>query len=50
MYSDLVGVKVGREEGRKQGNLEHTVVPNLALWNVDFQLLGIVLLDVFSSK
>jgi hypothetical protein len=27
------GVKVGETRGRKQGNLEHTVVPNVALWN-----------------
>jgi hypothetical protein len=36
--------------GRKQGNLEHTVVPNVALCNVGFQWQRIVLLNVFASK
>jgi hypothetical protein len=31
------GLKGSNEEGRKQGNIEHTVVPNAALWNVAFQ-------------
>jgi hypothetical protein len=30
------GVEVSKE-GRKQGNIEHTVVPNVALWNAGFQ-------------
>jgi hypothetical protein len=37
MYSDMKGVEVGEWRGKKQGNLEHTVVPNVALWKVDFQ-------------
>jgi hypothetical protein len=31
-------------------DIEHTVVPNAALWNVDFQWLRIVLLNVFACK
>jgi hypothetical protein len=44
MYSCLEGSKGGR---RKQGNLEHRVVPNEALWNVGFRRTRIVLLNVF---
>jgi hypothetical protein len=29
--------KEGGGRGRKQGNIEHTVVPNVAPWNVGFQ-------------
>jgi hypothetical protein len=36
--------------GIKHRNMEHTVVPNVPLWNVGFQWILIVLLNVFSCK
>jgi hypothetical protein len=36
--------------GRKQGNVEHTVVPNVALWNAGFECMRIALLNVFADK
>jgi hypothetical protein len=34
----------------KHGNMEHTVVPNVPLWNDGFQWMLIVLSNVFSCK
>jgi hypothetical protein len=50
MYSDLDGGKSVREEGEEARNLEHTVVPNAALWNFGFQGLRMGLFNVFESK
>jgi hypothetical protein len=51
MCYGLEGSKGGREEdGRKWGIVEHTVVPNVALWNIGFQWIRIVLLNVFAYK
>jgi hypothetical protein len=41
--------RVGRR-GRKQGNIEHTVVPNVASWNDGFQRMRTVLLNIFTCK
>jgi hypothetical protein len=41
---------VAWKEVRKQGNVEHMVVPYVALWNIGFQWMQIVLLNLFAHK
>jgi hypothetical protein len=47
IYSDLERSEGGR---RKQGNLERTVMSNIALQNVCFQSVRIILLNMFAHK
>jgi hypothetical protein len=49
MYCGLEGIREGSRR-RQQGNTEHTVVPNVALWNTGFWWMRIVLLNAFTCK